>query len=770
MSAGDPSSPLPSDAADDFVVQAGSAESGTMKLDATASAVAAAAKERRRAKIALFFFVLRLGTITISAGLIVYGTRSFVTKDHVMQNCLRALGAFVAGMGILMISTIPLEQFDIDRFVAENKITRRVIVFVLFAERLVVVIQARKIIGALVCAGIASLAFLVFAFWNESSPKTSPRLSTFVVLIYMSIGTLSTKGFSYWDAGVCCSEGNSTTGSQVFVNETCGFNGRNGAIGLAPHPANAVFFEASAGFLWFSAVLTAAIFCRQRTAKSTTSCLGRVAPTLALYVGMYAFYFLHGVQLLFLGSVMIYFGGAAGYPTIAEGVFQVLPAATVAVLGRNRIFGIMMRYFDRSRAKLDGAVMAGLLDRMLLTEGMNWWVPREQPAAASVYPDKFDPRRNWRRGTIVMIKDGQMSVRLDLEKTASSRRASFQMPGKRGSKILTEEIANSAGIASAAYVDGGPVRLLPLPEAAVSGSDTKEGAQALLKEAKARLRCLGGEYLSADLVSSSSQDEASRKVSASVRPLGLREQIDFFISHSWHDPPGPKWTQLDAHRHKFQKSAHRMPTYWFDKCCIDQDNITDGLRVLIVNVQACKKVLVVCGPTYSKRLWCMLELFAVFSFAEDQESALQRVEILPVEGEGMTKESLLASLANFKLSDACCYDPNEEARLRGVMAAVGEERFVSRIRLLGDRLIKREARRMAPPNSQNFVRRITARSSRSLLSGSGSNDTSGNTSPKKVVEGAAKVTPLPLPPRTEGIMEEEEDEEEEEEKGEASKK
>ena len=59
--------------------------------------------------------------------------------------------------------------------------------------------------------------------------------------------------------------------------------------------------------------------------------------------------------------------------------------------------------------------------------------------------------------------------------------------------------------------------------------------------------------------------------------------------------------------------------------------------------------------------------------------------------EGVTRESVLEALANFCLEDAHCYDPNEEARLRSVMKAVGEDRFVARIRSLGVRLLRQIA-------------------------------------------------------------------------------
>lgn len=49
---------------------------------------------------------------------------------------------------------------------------------------------------------------------------------------------------------------------------------------------------------------------------------------------------------------------------------------------------------------------------------------------------------------------------------------------------------------------------------------------------------------------------------------------------------------------RFKRKNKREPTFWFDKTCIDQNNLVDGLKALPINVMACHKMLVLCGPTY----------------------------------------------------------------------------------------------------------------------------------------------------------------------------
>ena len=116
--------------------------------------------------------------------------------------------------------------------------------------------------------------------------------------------------------------------------------------------------------------------------------------------------------------------------------------------------------------------------------------------------------------------------------------------------------------------------------------------------------------------------------------------------------------------------------------CIDQENIADGLRVLPVNVMACRRMLVLFGPTYPTRLWCVWELFTLCSFlpAADASEHVQ----LQLFGEG----SDYSALQNFDYMAAFCYDPNEQGKLRSIIGTVGGEKFNSRIRELAARLVK----------------------------------------------------------------------------------
>ena len=84
---------------------------------------------------------------------------------------------------------------------------------------------------------------------------------------------------------------------------------------------------------------------------------------------------------------------------------------------------------------------------------------------------------------------------------------------------------------------------------------------------------------------------------------------DAFLSHSWHDDSDPKWKVLVEWATTFGDAHGRMPFVWLDKGSIDQQNISENLACLPVYMAGCKALLVLAGPSYGSRLWCLIELF-----------------------------------------------------------------------------------------------------------------------------------------------------------------
>merc|ERR1712039_474003 len=98
------------------------------------------------------------------------------------------------------------------------------------------------------------------------------------------------------------------------------------------------------------------------------------------------------------------------------------------------------------------------------------------------------------------------------------------------------------------------------------------------------------------------------------------------MGHSWHDPPIEKYDALQEWRRNFIAEHSREPCVWFDKACIDQNDIEADLRGLPLFLSGCKTLLVLCGPTYLTRLWCVMELFTFVHMGGD----IDRVTVLRI--------------------------------------------------------------------------------------------------------------------------------------------
>ena len=131
--------------------------------------------------------------------------------------------------------------------------------------------------------------------------------------------------------------------------------------------------------------------------------------------------------------------------------------------------------------------------------------------------------------------------------------------------------------------------------------------------------------------------------------------IDAFVSHSWHDAPLEKWEALS----QWASAQPTPPLLWLDKACIDQQRIDESLVALPVYLSGCKSLLVLVGPTYCSRLWCIMELFTWLQMGGHSE----RVSVRTC-GEGNQLEE---QLTTFDASRARCFKPDERQRLLGII-------------------------------------------------------------------------------------------------------
>ena len=171
------------------------------------------------------------------------------------------------------------------------------------------------------------------------------------------------------------------------------------------------------------------------------------------------------------------------------------------------------------------------------------------------------------------------------------------------------------------------------------------------------------DFASNDLAGKEARDEDLR-ARTTKRKLG---GVDVFLSHSWHDPLKPKWCALEAWAGRFAaKNSGRSPYLWLDKACLDQTNISQSLACLPVFLAGCKTLLVVAGPTYTQRLWCIMEIFT-FTY---MGGAVEHITLLPI-GEGAQEADALSAIFNafamFDAGAARCFKPEDKEALLGVI-------------------------------------------------------------------------------------------------------
>jgi len=380
--------------------------------------------------------------------------------------------------------------------------------------------------------------------------------------------------------------------------------------------------------------------------------------------------------LILLSGVCFTYTGLLRHDSndIAAGI--VLSALVVIVsLYRREIYGCISKWFEQAQKVKDGAFIVALLDdeHAGVKCGQAHWVKREDAGLQlDMMVPASDPRRFWMKGVLARLT----------ARSGKNQPNTTATTGNGGSGSGSGSSGCGAGIVQFEV----EVASLAAPIAISFATFRDASVESILSEANRNLRCVEWRDVNLELMSSSAGSQATYDLS---RPLYKGERIDAFVSHSWHDCPSQKFARMSAWAEQFEREHGRFPTMWIDKVCLDQSCITDSLRMLPVNVMAADRVLIVHGATYTERLWCVLELFCVFAFAPGDCTAATRVDVA-VANTGSSNDNALQvpadDLERFDLNRAHCFDPNEEAKLRRVIASTGTEAFVAGVRELGAQL------------------------------------------------------------------------------------
>jgi len=164
-------------------------------------------------------------------------------------------------------------------------------------------------------------------------------------------------------------------------------------------------------------------------------------------------------------------------------------------------------------------------------------------------------------------------------------------------------------------------------------------------------------------------------------------ECDAFISHSWQDDADAKWRALTAWCQQFQRTHGREPTLWFDKCCIDQDDIEANLKCLPMFVRGCRRFVALCGKTYLERLWCIIEIFTYFHVGSDIGN-FEIIQVWPTGAEVESAECIARAFETFNVQNCKCSVPADLERMLVILkAAFGSlDAFNERLRAVMPKL------------------------------------------------------------------------------------
>lgn len=167
--------------------------------------------------------------------------------------------------------------------------------------------------------------------------------------------------------------------------------------------------------------------------------------------------------------------------------------------------------------------------------------------------------------------------------------------------------------------------------------------------------------------------------------LSPNTEIDYFISHAWADDDDKqrkylKFSALESFAESHREQNGEYPTFWLDRCCLDTVRLEDSFKMLPVNIMKCKKMIILYGENYFKRLWCVWELLTLFAL--DESLIVDKLVILPVND----RCDFISDIKKFDVRNAEAWEPNDCIRLNEVISALGIEEFNNKVRSLATKL------------------------------------------------------------------------------------
>ena len=459
--------------------------------------------------------------------------------------------------------------------------------------------------------------------------------------------------------------------------------------------------------------------------------LKRQGDTTGLFDALYLLIILFGVGAISAGGTKAVIGNTKieENTVLFTGFVLLIPLLLVLSIGRKKMYHMITAKFENEQSVFDGAHLAELLqDSNEITIKQIYYVHLDDvKLSKNENYSKKDHLHHFVQGKVVAK---------DIDKKTFD--VSYMNPHDKTNTGV--ELIHTLNLPKFYHADKlkklGLERLRLVEWEKLNDADNGGGVNLFQKSIRA---------VSVGKKTKEEEDIEFQKLYNISRKVKHNERIDYFISHSWSDDGTLKFEALTEIAEKFYDKNHRYPTFWFDKVCIFQPHLTDGLRLLAINIAQCKKVLILQGDTYISRLWCLWEICTcTLARIDHMETKLEFKSILTatnastttstvpttsnndillsssnpsptttttttsrksgiwnvIDGRGVEENAsdraaqdmhieMLNQLKQFQLSNASCYDPNEEYKLRKVIEALGTDKFHEQIHSLAETLLRK---------------------------------------------------------------------------------
>lgn len=131
----------------------------------------------------------------------------------------------------------------------------------------------------------------------------------------------------------------------------------------------------------------------------------------------------------------------------------------------------------------------------------------------------------------------------------------------------------------------------------------------------------------------------------------------------------------------------REPVIWLDKACIDfdGDEIDDQLKCLPLFLMGCSVMLVLEGPQYTTRLWCIIEAFT-FLYCVGGGANIRKLQVSPLVGHesptlaqlNEARHAMHRRLAALDAGNAKCFAADTDRLLGAIEGGFGSLEMFNR--------------------------------------------------------------------------------------------